>query len=335
MSHGSEAPAPPGLRSRLGSGLLLAGLGGGFVLLIVLARGLGIELPDLAGLGGPPEEATEKLALPTLLGLAGLFVVGTVAAAVLLRRGLAGGDGTCPPWPGFTDVLGGFVAYLAAQWAGLVIVGLGLGPERRAAGWGERASDVAAALATQQLVAGILAVAAFLLIARVSAGRPLGRAFDRGGRLGRELGWALAAYALFLPAVLALAPVLVALGMEPPAQRVSGMVLGAFASGVGGQLVVTVFTVAVAPIAEELLFRGLLQKGLRPRLGRIGSVATAALLFTAVHIEDGGIGSVHVSILLLGLFLGSVYELSGRLRLCIALHVLHNAITLLVLLVSV
>lgn len=78
---------------------------------------------------------------------------------------------------------------------------------------------------------------------------------------------------------------------------------------------------AVAPgICEEIFFRGLVQRGLVRWLGRAGAVVAAALLFGLMHGDPvhaaGAVG--------LGLYLGSVAEMTGGTRAAIACHVVNN-----------
>jgi len=77
----------------------------------------------------------------------------------------------------------------------------------------------------------------------------------------------------------------------------------------------------VAPgIGEELFFRGFLQRGFQSWLGRAGAVVATAAIFGAFHGE-----LVHAAgAFVLGLYLGSVAEISGSVRAPIACHVLNN-----------
>lgn len=77
----------------------------------------------------------------------------------------------------------------------------------------------------------------------------------------------------------------------------------------------------IAPgIGEEIFFRGLLQRGFRPWLGRMGALLAAASIFGAFHGDP-----VHaVGAFFLGLYLGCVAEISGGTRAAISCHVLNN-----------
>ena len=89
-------------------------------------------------------------------------------------------------------------------------------------------------------------------------------------------------------------------------------------------------TVILVPVAEEMLFRGLLFRGVydhSPALAWIGSVA----LFSAIHVT-GYIGSASAMTLLLcfiqylpaGICLAGAYRLSGSLLSPILIHALVN-----------
>ena len=95
-----------------------------------------------------------------------------------------------------------------------------------------------------------------------------------------------------------------------------------------GRLLVGLLVIAVVPaVAEELVFRGVLQRNLVQLLGRHGGVWLAAALFSAVHLEFFGF----VPRLLLGLVLGYLYEWSGNILVSMAAHFTQNAFQLLLL----
>jgi membrane protease YdiL (CAAX protease family) len=86
-----------------------------------------------------------------------------------------------------------------------------------------------------------------------------------------------------------------------------------------------VIIIIVAPLCEEFFFRGFLYRILRGRLGLWPAVVINGSLFGAVHLTSGGPLAVAV-IAPLGFLLCLVYERSGSLYPCIALHALNNSI---------
>jgi membrane protease YdiL (CAAX protease family) len=96
-------------------------------------------------------------------------------------------------------------------------------------------------------------------------------------------------------------------------------------SGTVGILAAVAVTCVVAPICEELLFRGFIYRSLRNWRGVWPAAAITGILFGLVH----GLSAPAVDLLplaVLGFLLCVVYERAGSLYPCIALHVLNNAI---------
>lgn len=86
-----------------------------------------------------------------------------------------------------------------------------------------------------------------------------------------------------------------------------------------------VVAVVLAPLAEEVIYRGVLYGGLRGVLGRGGALAVSSAVFAAIHPDL----SVTAPILALGAVLAFVYERTGTLAAPIALHVAFNGWTFL------
>lgn len=85
--------------------------------------------------------------------------------------------------------------------------------------------------------------------------------------------------------------------------------------------------VVVAPIAEELFFRGVLYRFLKEKFGLSLAMLSSATLFAMVH------GSLHafLGLLVLGVLLSHVYEKSRDIRVPILFHAAFNLTSLLML----
>lgn len=94
-----------------------------------------------------------------------------------------------------------------------------------------------------------------------------------------------------------------------------------------GRLQVAVYVIAVAPVAEEWLFRGLVQRPLERRAGAAGAIALAAALFAAAHV----LPRVFPLLFLLGVVLGYVAWATRSIWPPVVLHAGHNAFVLAVL----
>lgn len=84
-------------------------------------------------------------------------------------------------------------------------------------------------------------------------------------------------------------------------------------------------TVIVAPVTEELLFRGFLHRGWAPSwLGVSGTIVLTSALWAALHQQYNWLGIL--CIFLMGLIFGWMRQRSGSTTLTIILHSLNNLI---------
>jgi membrane protease YdiL (CAAX protease family) len=87
-----------------------------------------------------------------------------------------------------------------------------------------------------------------------------------------------------------------------------------------------VMIVGLAPIAEELFFRGFLFAGLRTRWSLWPAAITSGLIFGLVHAPTG-ITTV-VPLAVLGLALCWLYDRTGSLWPCVIAHMINNGLAL-------
>jgi uncharacterized protein len=81
--------------------------------------------------------------------------------------------------------------------------------------------------------------------------------------------------------------------------------------------------VALAPVTEEILFRGFLHPYLKSRMSTRTAWILTAFIFGAIHFH----ALTFVQLFLFGLVLGAAYELTGSLPLCVGIHMCFNAAT--------
>jgi len=103
-------------------------------------------------------------------------------------------------------------------------------------------------------------------------------------------------------------------------------ILPEFGGGLSGLLVAMVLGAVVAPVAEEIFFRGFLYTGLRARWGKWAGLIITSLLFSLMHVLPG----VLVPIFFMGLILGWLYERTGSIWPAVIVHGLNNALAFLV-----
>ncbi|MGE5265317.1 MAG: lysostaphin resistance A-like protein [Acidobacteriota bacterium] len=111
-----------------------------------------------------------------------------------------------------------------------------------------------------------------------------------------------------------------ALGLRLQQQDVLGRL---DTTGIGFLLTLLVAAV-IAPIAEEIFFRGFMYGGLRGRIGVIGATVVSTLFFTALHFSL----ELFIPIFVLGIFLVWLYEHTGSLYPGIFLHAANNGLSL-------
>lgn len=163
------------------------------------------------------------------------------------------------------------------------------------------------------------AVIGYLVYASVSKG--LGNlTADFGLRVrARDLGWLAAGVGLAIVAGWLLLPVTELAGLEDSTQEVVRTFEDT--ANVAEQVLFVVGVVVVAPIGEELLFRGALLRGLMRRTTPEIAVLLSAFVFALVHLAgDPGTGYYVPALFLLGLVSGWRAARTGSLSQSIFLH---------------
>ena len=92
-------------------------------------------------------------------------------------------------------------------------------------------------------------------------------------------------------------------------------------AGIWGLVFAVISACLLAPLAEEILYRGVLFRSLRNRLGVVPGAVVSAAVFAVLHFYDG-YGLVSVGIF--GFSCALLYSGTGSLATVIALHVLYN-----------
>jgi CAAX protease family protein len=191
----------------------------------------------------------------------------------------------------------------------------------------EMVPELIAALVLQS--AGI--VGALYLVSR-SKGQDSMEADFGLTRPDRTLGWAWVAIWLLAGVVLSL----VAAAMLTPITELAHLngkapqsVSKTLEQARGVEVVVLGLAVGIlAPVVEELLFRGALLRGLLRRMTAPWAIFLSAVIFAAVHVVgDPGAGYVFPGLLLLGLVSGYQALRTGNLARSMLLHIGFNLLS--------
>jgi len=86
-------------------------------------------------------------------------------------------------------------------------------------------------------------------------------------------------------------------------------------------IIACVFIVLIAPLCEELIFRGFIYPLFRNRLGLKWAMAASSALFAALHFSF----LAFLPIMVIGMLLAYLYESTGSLMSSICFHVINNA----------
>ncbi|MCU0269597.1 MAG: CPBP family intramembrane metalloprotease [Acidimicrobiales bacterium] len=232
-----------------------------------------------------------------------------------------------PRW-GMPDILLGLIAILAGAVVftipALVIVGL----DQIETGLEDLSSADVALIGAVGLAGQSLATVAFLLlIARLKGLGSLRDDFGFRFRWGRDLGIGIGAGlgVLLLSGILQ-SLVAAVLGGEPETN--TGAILGEERAG-AAQIALAVMAAVVAPVVEELFFRGLALRAIERRLGAVAGVIGSSVVFGLLHLQAGsaaGVGSLIITIGVFGVVFALLTRWQGRLGPAIVAHGTINTI---------
>jgi uncharacterized protein len=213
-------------------------------------------------------------------------------------------------------VLGGLAVLLA-----LVVVEAGI-----VSAFDPDIESLAASLTLQAALAATLVGVAF------AVARPGPEVASRGELgLRRPLQPAIKASAIAYFAYIGCALVIAAL-IQPEQEDVTRE-LGAD-EGVLGSIAAGVLIVGVAPISEEIFFRGFMFKGLRRGTPFIAAALISATIWGVFHYTGPDTWGVVLQLAVFGVALAWLYERTGSLWPPIAVHAVNNALAFAILMSS-
>lgn len=106
-------------------------------------------------------------------------------------------------------------------------------------------------------------------------------------------------------------------------------------SGFASRLAISLFGVTIAPIVEELLFRGFLQPVLVSAAGVFPGILATSVLFGAVHLtQNAGLWQAGLTITVAGFVFGVIRHVSGSTRASSVVHIAYNTVPFLITLLS-
>ena len=229
--------------------------------------------------------------------------------------------GKASPWARSIGIPEAGFRPLTVLWGILVLIGLLTVETVVVAGFDPKLESLGAKLAVQ----GFLAVTLIAVALGFAGWRRSPRSALNGlgvrGFAGSALGLAAVAYIAYIvfAAVYSL--------LVQPEQEDLTKDLG-FDDGGVGPIIAGFLIVALAPLSEEIFFRGFMYGGLRRRLPVWGAAAISGLVFGLLHYTGPDSIGVVPQLAVLGVLLAWLYERTGSLWPPIMLHVVNNGIAL-------
>ena len=222
-------------------------------------------------------------------------------------------EGAQPRWPAWYAGVGFLVALIAT----LIVVGI------VAAATGATTDDENATFTViATFLQGLIFIGTAVLFASFVR-KPRARHFGlQPTRFWPAVGWAtLGIVAFYILAAIYTAVV------QPDAEQTVAQDLGAD-QGTVGMIAAGFMVVCVAPVAEEIFFRGFFYRALRTRYSVLAAALIGGGLFGAIHYDFSGAEALLIlpPLAALGFMFCLVLERTGSLYPVIALHALNNAI---------
>ena len=142
----------------------------------------------------------------------------------------------------------------------------------------------------------------------------------RGTRFWPALGWAALGVVSFYVITAVYSAV-----VQPDAEQDTVQALGGD-DGTLGLIVAGLMVIAVAPVVEEIFFRGFFYRALRTRMSFWIAAGVNGLLFGSIHFGGDGVDGLLIlpPLALLGFVFCLVYERTGSLFPVIGMHAFNN-----------
>jgi len=224
--------------------------------------------------------------------------------------------GSLAPVPAWAPLAAMIVAFVAATIAYLLIAAV-----VEAAGGTVTAGGPPGLVISATLVQDAALIAAALVFSSIWVRGLTPASFGlRPTRFGPAIGWTLLTFVAFW----VLTAIYISAVGEPDQQELTRDLREE--ESLAALIGYGVLLAFVAPLAEELFFRGFVFGVLREKIGNVWGVLATGLVFGLVHVAGSPIETVGV-LIILGALLCVLYLKTGSLLPCIALHAINNSIS--------
>ncbi len=171
------------------------------------------------------------------------------------------------------------------------------------------------------IIANVIAIVLILLVVRVYYNEPITLLGFTTKNIPKAVLYGIAGYAITILVLTSISyPIEQRVGIDPTQRALAET---AMVPSLAPLLLLS--GAIVAPIAEEVVFRGYLYKAFRDQFKPIYAVGLNAALFSLLHFELRAV----LWLFILGVALAYVYEKTGNLVAPITLHMLNNTVAFL------
>ncbi|MEA2135663.1 MAG: protease family protein [Solirubrobacteraceae bacterium] len=228
----------------------------------------------------------------------------------------AGGTGSLGPVPAWAPLAAMFAGFVVATLA-YVMIAAGI----EAGGGNVTTGGPPGLVISATLIQDVALIVAAVMFAGMWARGLTPASFGlRRVPLARAAGWTVLAFVMFW----ILTGIYISLVGQPDQQELTRDLRDEESlSALIGYGVLLAF---IAPLAEELFFRGFVFGVLREKIGPAWGALATGIVFGLVHVAGSPIETVGV-LIILGVLLCVVYQQTGSLLPCIGLHAVNNAIS--------
>jgi len=135
-------------------------------------------------------------------------------------------------------------------------------------------------------------------------------------------GLAVLGYLFYVGVSLMIAALIIFGGVKVPGYQIPEPTLPLFGETSFAMMIAAIVIVGIAPMLEELFFRGFILQGLVNKIGPYFGALLTALLFAVVHLQF----SSFIPIFILSLVLSVLFIRSKSIWPCIIFHIINNAV---------
>ena len=187
--------------------------------------------------------------------------------------------------------------------------------------------SLGAQVALQISLAASLIVTAFLFAGRDLRGPAAREALGLRRPLRKPIWLAVATYFGYIGCA-----VVISLLLSPEQEDITRELGGD--SGTLGTVIAGFLIVVIAPLSEEIFFRGFLFRGMRNGMPAVIAALLTSAIWGLFHYTGPETWGVVVQITVFGLWLSWLYERTGSIYPTIAVHMVNNAIAFTILISS-